>query len=268
MSLVEHSESLELLYRRYNRRRYVRGDPLECVYLYEGPDDREVAGLVAALLAYGRAGQIVESVKHVLGRMGGTPGRFLYDARPSSLTRLFADFAYRIWTGSQLTGLLLGMRRVMRRYGSLGACFQAADHGGQTVIPALQGFVNELDAVPKGKCKSLLPSPAKGSACKRLHLYLRWMVRKDQVDPGTWQAVSAAKLVVPLDTHMHRIAKALGATRRNSADMGTALEVTAAFRQVCPEDPVRYDFALTRLGIRQDADTQGFPPLVHTSGSH
>ena len=96
------------------------------------------------------------------------------------------------------------------------------------------------------------PDPAAGSACKRLHLFLRWMVRSDDVDPGPWTSVPAGKLVIPLDTHLHRLAAKLGATRRRSADRTTALEITEAFRRIRPDDPVRYDFALTRLGIRPD----------------
>ncbi len=95
----------------------------------------------------------------------------------------------------------------------------------------------------------LLPSPGKGSACKRLNLFLRWMVRSDDVDPGGWSGVDAGKLIVPLDTHMHRMGLEVGLTRRKQADMQAALEVTRAFRTIAPEDPVRYDFALTRLGI-------------------
>jgi uncharacterized protein (TIGR02757 family) len=103
----------------------------------------------------------------------------------------------------------------------------------------------------------LLPSPGRGSACKRLNLFLRWMVRSDEVDTGVWQGVAASKLIVPLDTHMHRIAGQMGLTQRKQPDMRTALEITDRFRSIAPMDPVRYDFALTRLGIRQALDTNG-----------
>jgi len=103
----------------------------------------------------------------------------------------------------------------------------------------------------------LLPDPRLGSACKRLNLYLRWMVRRDAVDPGGWN-VPPAKLVVPLDTHMHALGRALGLTDRRSADLRTALEITAAFRAIAPDDPVRYDFALTRLGMRGGERREAF----------
>ena len=158
-----------------------------------------------------------------------------------------------------MAALLAGAGRLIRRHGSLGACFAAgAAPDDQTVLPALRAFAAELDAAAGGGCGHLLPDPRRQSACKRLNLMLRWLVRRDRVDPGGWDAVSASSLIVPLDTHIHRIGLGLGATRRRSAGMRTALEITAAFRGIAPEDPVRYDFALTRLGIRGEMDLPAF----------
>jgi uncharacterized protein (TIGR02757 family) len=117
-------------------------------------------------------------------------------------------------------------------------------------------LVCEISSV--GDCGRLLADPRDKSACKRLNLYLRWMVRRDDVDPGGWEGVRPAQLVVPLDVHMHRIGRALGLTQRQQADCRTALEVTEAFRKISPEDPVKYDFALTRLGIRDDTNLDAF----------
>jgi len=128
------------------------------------------------------------------------------------------------------------------------------------LLPALGRFVDELCSAAGGLDDHLLPRPERGSACKRLNLWLRWMVRRDAVDPGGWTGVSPAQLVVPLDVHMHRICRALGLTRREAADLRTAVEITDAFRSFAPDDPVRYDFALTRLGIRPgpEADLEAF----------
>ncbi|MCK4624883.1 MAG: TIGR02757 family protein [Phycisphaerae bacterium] len=253
MPLRRHAEMLEDLYGRLNRRCYVHPDPLEFLYEYDAPADREVVGLVASSLAYGRVAQILKSVRCVLGRMGRRPLRFLQDASEASLKRDFAGFRHRFATGENVSAMLLGVKRVIDRHGSLGSCFIAGmGQDDETPLPALSAFAKELSAV--GKCGHLLPDPARGSACKRTNLFLRWMVRADEVDPGGWKAVPAAKLIVPLDTHMHRIALTLGATRRNAADMRTAMEITDAFRRISPDDPVRYDFALTRLGIREEMD--------------
>ncbi len=253
MPLRRHVEMLEDLYDRLNRRRYVHPDPLEFLYEYDDPADREVVGLVASSLAYGRVAQILKSVRCVLGRMGPGPVRFLQDVSEASLQRDFTGFRHRFATGENVSAMLLGVKRVIDRYGSPGSCFIAGmGPGDETVLPALSLFVRELNG--EGRCGHLLPDPARGSACKRMNLFLRWMVRADEIDPGGWGAVPAAKLIVPLDTHMHRIALTLGATRRKSADMRTAMEITDAFRRISPGDPVRYDFALTRLGIRSEMD--------------
>ena len=150
--------------------------------------------------------------------------------------------------------MLQGLQGVMGQYGSLYQCFlHHMNPADETVLQALSAMAEEIAAPLQGKCNSLVPLPQRGSACKRFHLFLRWMVRQDRVDPGGWPKVPAAKLVVPLDTHMHRISFRLGLTARKQADLRTALEVTRAFGTLLPHDPVRYDFALSRLGIRQDA---------------
>jgi uncharacterized protein (TIGR02757 family) len=175
------------------------------------------------------------------------------------LREAFGGFRHRFATGEQLAALLLGAKRLVERHGSLHACFAAhlAD-GAETVAPALAAFADELRAAAGGLDAHLLPCPSRGSACKRLNLFLRWMVRRDAVDPGGWGGVSPAQLIVPLDVHMHRICRTLGLTARRQADGRAAEEITRAFRRFASDDPVRYDFALTRLGIRGDSDLDGF----------
>jgi len=244
---------LENLYGRYNRREFVRPDPLQFLYDYDDPCDREIVGLIASSLAYGRVAQILRSVSDLLERMGRSPYSFLRRASHKSLRRTFADFRHRFTTGSEICSMLVGVRRVIARYGSLSACFASGlGDSGDTILPALSAFVKELTFGTNEHSNFLLPSPAKGSACKRLNLFLRWMVRQDAVDPGGWDNVPACKLIVPLDTHMYRISLALGLTKRRQANMRTALQITSAFKEIAPEDPVRYDFALTRFGIRSD----------------
>ena len=158
--------------------------------------------------------------------------------------------------------MLWGARCAIEKHGSLLGCFLAGwDEKESTVLPGLSAFVRAFP-VNSGACwGGFLPSPVNGSACKRLNLFMRWMVRQDDVDPGGWARIPASKLIVPLDVHMHRISLGFGWTNRKQADLRTAVEVTQAFRKVAPEDPVRYDFALTRLGIRSDMDAAGLPAL-------
>lgn len=240
---------LEKLYRRYNRRKYVHPDPLEFLYGYPDVRDREIAGFIASILAYGRVAQILKSVGTVLDKMGPSPYAFLKEKSTSSLAAIFLGFRHRFTADTGLVSVLTSMKKVISRYGSLNRCFVAGMRDSdETVLPALQKFSTEL------MCNDsyLVPSPERGSACKRLNLFLRWMVRKDAVDPGGWMGVPASKLIMPLDVHIAKIGCELRLTKRKSPGMGMALDITASFQELTPEDPVKYDFVLTRFGIRDD----------------
>jgi uncharacterized protein (TIGR02757 family) len=202
--------------------------------------------------------QIRKSISSVFKRMQ-SPSEFLRRTSQKTLFTIFRDFKHRFTTGEELSAMLFGIKCVIDRYGSLYTCFATyLNDDDETIFPALSAFVRELATAANGRRNSLLPSPAKGSACKRLHLFLRWMVRRDNVDPGGWDSIPTSKLIVPVDTHMHRICRALKLTQRKQADTYTAAEITTAFRAIAPDDPVKYDFALTRLGIRADTDLRGF----------
>ena len=257
---------LEELYHAYNDREFVHPDPLEFLYDYDDPLDREIAGLVASSLAYGNVKQILGSVSCVLECMG-SPRGFLEDASRDVLRDIYDGFKHRWTTDDGLVDLLLGAKGVVERYGSLQRCFMdGLESGHETVLTAMCRFTDELRLDMRGERNSLLPSPEKGSACKRLNLFLRWMVRRDAVDPGGWERVAADKLLVPLDVHMHRICRGLGLTERRQANMRTAREITDGFAKVAPEDPVRYDFALTRLGIREDEPPEAALQLCVPTG--
>jgi uncharacterized protein (TIGR02757 family) len=185
-----------------------------------------------------------------LGRLP-EPAHILKESSIKNLRKEFRSFRHRFTSGEDLVWMLECMSKTIRRHGSLENCFlEGMQPEEETVLPALSRFIEALAGGRKAvQSHWILASPWKSSACKRLHLYLRWMVRSDEVDPGGWSRVPAAKLIVPLDTHMFRIARETGWTDRRQAGAATALEVTEALRKINPEDPVRYDFALTRLGI-------------------
>jgi uncharacterized protein (TIGR02757 family) len=246
-------KKLEDLYARYNRRESISPDPLEILFRYRDARDREIAGLLAALLAYGGVRQIVNSATDALSRMNPSPRAFLEASTAARLHKVFRGFRHRWTTGRDIAALLVGVKAAMGRFGSLESSFLSAflpDH--ETVLPALAAWVQMLRVGGGNARRDLLSCPRQGSACKRLNLFLRWAARKDEVDPGLWSGVPASKLVVPLDLHMHRIGLAWGLTKRKSADLKAALEITAAFRAVSPDDPVRYDFSLTRASMREE----------------
>ena len=248
--------ALEEIYRHYNRFEHIHPDPLEFVYLHENKLDRELSAFIASSLAYGRVGQILKSVQCVFDIMGPSPSAFLLENRPSNIRKAFRSFKHRFTTGEVLSDLLTALKRLIREYGSLEFCFlDGFSKHDPNILPALNLLVKKLEHAGGRMMPTFLPSPEGGSACKRLNLFLRWMVRRDNVDPGIWRSIPASHLIVPLDTHMYKIAASMGLTSRKQADIRCAIEITGAFSSICPDDPVRYDFALTRLGIKP-----GTPP--------
>jgi uncharacterized protein (TIGR02757 family) len=154
-----------------------------------------------------------------------------------------------------MTALIRGVGDALGRYGSLEACFlEGCGAAGRDLLDPLARFVGELTGGERSSRGGLLPNPEGGSACKRLNLYLRWMIRSDRVDPGVWKGIPASKLLIPLDTHMHRLGRMLGFTARKNADLAAMRDVTGAFREIAPDDPVRYDFSLTHAAIRSRGD--------------
>jgi uncharacterized protein (TIGR02757 family) len=255
LTFAQKGSLLEKLYASYNRPEFIHPDPLEFLQLYPQTADREIVGLIASSLAYGRVAQILKSVSSILHKMVPSPRKFLESASRVSLEREFSRFKHRFTTGEEMVDFLIAIQKVIKVNGSLHQSFlrryEPQDHD---ISRSLELFVQEIKEHLSIKENSLLPCPEKRSACKRLHLFLRWMVRSDAVDPGGWDEISPSKLIVPLDVHMHRICMALGMTSRKPADLNTALEITQGFRAFVPEDPVKYDFALTRIGIRNDID--------------
>ena len=244
-------DKLEEFYNTYTCKRYVDPDPLLFLYNYPDKKDREVAGFIAASLAYGRVEMIMKTVGQVLDRLGKHPAAFLRRTTKKDLAGMFQGFVYRFAREDHLVGLLWGLRRVMTAFSSLEACFESGlAEEDETIVSGLTFLSDQIRG--RAGLGHLLADPKKRSACKRSHLFLRWMVRSDKVDPGGWDRISPARLVVPLDRHMHTAGTILGFTRRRNADLKTALEITQGFRALNPRDPVKYDFCLTRLGIRRE----------------
>lgn len=250
--------ALEILYARLNRREFVEPDPLQYLFDYSDIRDREIVGLAASGLSFGNVKTIINSIEKALSVIK-SPREFVENSTASSLEKQFSGFRHR-WAGPEhLAALFVGIGKVVKKHGSLNECFLSHfDKAEDSVLNAASLFAKEINAGGGMSKNPLLAVLTKGSACKKLNLYLRWMIRKDAVDPGGWIGVSKSKLVVPLDTHHFQVGTALGFTKRKSKDAKAALEITDAYRRISPDDPVKYDFAVTRFGIRGEIGLEDF----------
>jgi len=256
---VKIEQVLERLYRKYNHRDLIKPDPLQFVYRYSVPSDMEIVALLAASLAYGRVQQIQKSLTDLFERMGESPYAFVQGFDKAKRERL-NGFEHRFTTGEDISDLLALLKKVLKRYGNIQSFFvEGYSPNDKNIIPALTRFCDSLYAIyskqHSGKVsrglKFLLAGPAGGSACKRLNLFLRWMVRKDDVDLGLWKSVDKAKLIVPVDVHIGRLSRILGLYSRKTVSLSAAVEITESFAEIEPADPVKYDFALSRIGITE-----------------
>jgi uncharacterized protein (TIGR02757 family) len=280
LTLMELREFLDRLTRQYHRTEFLWSDPLEFVHRYKDPWDQEAVALFASVLAYGNVRQIRKSVDDLLGRMSrlaGSPAGFvrLAEEKSESCGPALKGFAHRFNVGTDLLLLSALLGRSWKEHGSLGSHFLThLEPGAADISSGLDGLIGdwkksiqddpELSALFK-KSPSfsyLLTAPQDGSCCKRWCMFLRWMGRKDDLDPGLWgkgsplektfpksRYLKPSQLVLPLDTHTGRISQYLGLTKRKSLNWLAALEVTASLKECDPDDPSRYDFALARLGI-------------------
>ncbi|MBI3050306.1 MAG: TIGR02757 family protein [Acidobacteria bacterium] len=257
---------LEHLYRTFDHVDSA-SDPVHMVRRYRAPDDREIAGFCAAGLAFGRVASVLASIEALLTVMGPSPAAFVRGFDPATDGHRLAALGHRWIRGKDLAALVLILQRMLREAGSIEQFFVAGDDPSTPDVgPALDVFsarALETDLRPAygsrrvsasgparrtGVC-FFFPRPSTGSACKRLNLFLRWMVRRDAIDLGAWSQVSAARLIVPLDTHVIRLGRCLRLTRYANPGWKMAAEITAALRAIDPHDPVRYDFSLCHVGM-------------------
>ena len=250
---------LDLLADRYGAR-YLDSDPVELVHRYSSPEDREVAGFIVSSLAYGNAAQIRKSAEKVLMLTGSSPANFVRSLTSEKALDTFRGFKYRWTEGGDIAYLFRALGKIIDKYSSVGAFVKSMyDPEEETIAGVMTRFSEWIrdtysDKFRQNSKKSgisyLVPSPADGSACKRLALYFRWMVRgPDEVDFGIWTDISPSRLVIPVDRHIARMGRLLGFTNRRSVDWKMAIEITESLRRLDPRDPLRYDFALVRPGI-------------------
>jgi uncharacterized protein (TIGR02757 family) len=238
-------------------------DPIQVVRRYPRLEDREIVGFIASAVAFGRVASVVNSTNAICDVLGDRPAALLRKFNPDVHGRRLRPLVHRWTRGDDFVALLWILRAFIQEHGSLEQAFASglADED-VDVGPAIEKFctrAREVDLAPvygRPGLQSRLPGvyyffprPSTGSACKRMNLYLRWMSRRDDVDPGGWTAVPASKLVIPLDTHIIRVGRCLKLTRYLSPGWKMAADITASLRKLDPQDPVKYDFSLCHLGM-------------------
>jgi len=250
---------LDRLYQSFNYQ-HSATDPIQIVRRYTRPDDLEVVAFCAASLAFGRVASVLQSIERLVAIMGRRPAEYVRRFEPARDAAAFAGLVHR-WTRERdLIALLWIIRQMLERSGSIEGFFlEGYDEAAPDLAGALDNFSARAMAldlkaaygrIPKRPGVGyFFPRPSKGSACKRLNLFLRWMVRRDALDLGVWTRVSASKLVVPLDTHVIRVGRCLQLTRYTSPGWKMACDITASLTRIDPADPVRYDFSICHLGM-------------------
>ena len=258
-TVVALRSALDSLYLAFNADRVVT-DPIWIVHRYERSDDREVVAFIAAALAFGRVQSVLNSINGMLQVMGSSPAAFVRGFEPARDRGKFDHLVHRWTKGVDMAALAWVMHQMIREGGSIEGFFAAGlPPDAVDVAEGLQSFSTRalaLDqksvygrAKPKPGVAYFFSRPSSGGACKRLNLFLRWVVRSDQVDLGVWTRVRPGQLIVPLDTHVIRVAQCLRLTRLKSPGWRMAADITRSLRELDPLDPVRFDFAICHLGM-------------------
>lgn len=240
-------------------------DPIQLVRGFDSPADREVAGFCAAALAFGRVASVIQSIERLFSVMGPSPSAYVRSFDPKRQARDLTPIVHRWTKGEDLAALVLILQRMMQK-GSIEAFFlEGYDSEAPDLSAAIESFSSRAlqtdlrpaygNRRPRPGVAYFFSRPSCGGACKRLNLFLRWMVRSDAVDFGIWKNVPASKLVVPLDTHVIRVGQCLRLTRYTSPGWRMAADITASLRKLDAKDPVKYDFSLCHLGM---SDQCGF----------
>ena len=254
MSREEMRELLERLHDRYNNESFIEADPISVPHSFTRPVDREIAGFLAATIAWGNRRAIVQSAHRMMRYMDNTPEDFVRNATEADMEYL-RTYVHRTFNGIDFQDFVRGLRHIITEWGSVGNYFETRyeEHGDLRLVFSdfrRDFFAAEHDA----HCEKHLSSIDKGAACKRLCMYLRWFVRHDDrgVDFGMWRRIPMSALYMPLDIHTGRMGRNLGLLNRKQSDWKAVEELTASLRELHADDPVRYDYSLFGLGISGD----------------
>ncbi len=254
--MPDHIQSLlEEKAARYNTPAFIEEDPVQIPHSFSERENIEISGFLAATLAWGRRDVIIRNTLSLIRRMDNRPIDFLMDTKENDL-EIFRDFRHRTFGGEDCIYFMRSLQRMYRYGDGLYPCFYGGYRQRKSIKDAILNFREEfLNAGHPGRTLKHLPDPSRGSAAKRINLFLRWMVRKDGngVDFGIWEGMDQADLYIPLDIHTGKVARQLGLLTRKQNDWKAVEELTGVLRQMDPSDPVKYDYALFGLGLYENS---------------
>ena len=260
LTMLYLKKTLDEFYRGYDFSKRLLHDPISFPRRYSAPEDAEVAGFIASCLSYGRVTLFMPVIERILEPAGRHPARFFRNFDPGKHNRLFSGISYRFNREEDILCFLYMTGSILKKWGSIrDLIYDRFSQKDEDTGEAIKGFVAEFmgldtsrvygsDIRPRGLLH-FLPSPVKGSACKRMNLFLRWMIRRRDIDLGLWKEIPPSRLIIPLDTHITKISRCLGLTNRSDTGWKTAKEITESLKKLSPRDPLKYDFALCHQGI-------------------
>lgn len=251
-------QKLEYHYKAFDRSK-LEPDPLQFLHMFKDDSDIEVVGLIASIFAYGNVKQIENTLKKFIIVFDGKPYSFIKNFSPIKDSKKISGLKHRFYDEDDILKLIIILNKEIKKHKSFKQIFLQGYNISDTNVKNgisnfsnhfLNSFNQSFGGISNG-IKFMFPLPEKGSACKRMNLFLRWMVRKDELDFGLWKEIPPSKLVIPVDTHIARICKALKLTKRKNVCWQMAEEITKNLKKFDALDPVKYDFAICHIGIRK-----------------
>ena len=252
MKALSLQQLLDQKLKQYNCTSFIPNDPISIPHLFTKPADIEIAGFFAALFAWGNRTTILNKCQDLLNRMDRSPFQFIQQHQPKDLDR-FSSFKHRTFQPIDIRYIIFFLQQHFKKNISLEAAFIVGKGNMENRLNAFHDYFFSFPKAPE-RTRKHVPSPKRESTCKRLNMFLRWMVRADQsqVDFGIWKKIKPAELVCPVDVHVARVARELKLIKRKQTDWQTALELTAALREFDATDPVKYDLALFGWGVDEN----------------
>lgn len=255
---MKHKALIHKIYKRYHDPKFLEIDPLLVVHRFKTSSEIEIVGLLASSLAYGRVDIIIRSIEKVLAICNDNLQNFTLNTSYTIKKSKLSNFKHRFNDGTDIALLLESTKNIYKKYGSIENLFyHSFNHSNGTMKETMENFckefLNTADKIHKTSKSSFnyfFPLPSKGSGCKRLNMYFRWMIREeDGIDFGIWKDADPSILIIPVDVHVARVGLQFGLTSRKNSDWKTAEEITSSLRKLDPHDPIKFDFSLCRFGM-------------------